>query len=43
MHVLHELVAGSVSHPRGLFLASWFTYEEILNIDIMDAVIISRM
>jgi hypothetical protein len=43
MHVLQELEASFVSYPRGTSLESVVTFEEILHIDNMYPVIISRM
>jgi hypothetical protein len=43
MHVLHEFLIGSLSHPSRLWLKSLLAYEEILHIDAMYAVIILRM
>jgi hypothetical protein len=43
MHVLHEIEASFVSCPRGTSLESVVTFEEILHIDNMYPVIISRI
>jgi hypothetical protein len=43
MHVLHEFMIGFLSHPSRLRLKSLLASEEILHIDTMYAVIISRM